>query len=107
MLKRYCGELALQEMHRDGLIQRGSDRLISLEEFITLINRAYKFLGVTVDAATATAVFREADANRDGYITYPEYFAFIESYVCKAHPKAEVKKVATVQPARKYRSRIR
>jgi hypothetical protein len=31
MLKRHCGELALQDMHRDGLIQRGGERLINLD----------------------------------------------------------------------------
>jgi len=107
MLKRHCGELSLQDMHRDGLILRGSERLINLDEFVKLLNRAYKFLGVAVDTATATAIFREADKDRDGYITYTEYFNFIDLYLCRAHPKEDVKKPVTVKPVRQYRSRIR
>lgn len=107
MLKRHCGEVSLQDMHRDGLIARGSERLINVDEFLKLLNRAYKFLGVSVDSATATAIFREADTDHDGHITYTEYFNFIDVYLVRATPKEETKKVAVVRPTRRYRSRLR
>ena len=50
---------------------------------MTLINNAYKFLGVAANADLADSVFKEADKDKDGLITYVEYFQFIEKYVCQ------------------------
>lgn len=80
--------------------------LVSFEEFVQLLNRAYKFLGLSVDSNTASQVFKEADKDNDNHITYKEYFSFIEKYVCRANVKEERAKLAPVT-AKKYRSRIR
>jgi len=37
-------------MHRANLIARGAEHLINLKEFQTLVNNAYQFLNVTMDA---------------------------------------------------------
>lgn len=44
--------------------------LVSFEEFVQLLNRAYKFLGLSVDSNTASQVFKEADKDNDNHITY-------------------------------------
>lgn len=64
-------------------MQRGSERKMSLQEFNKLINLAYKFLGVTCPQDVASFMFKNTDADKDGYITYVEYFKLIEIYVCK------------------------
>lgn len=47
------------------------------EEFETLCKNAWKFLKVSVQSSTARAIFNDADKNKDGLITYVEYFQFI------------------------------
>lgn len=83
LFKRHCGEMSLQKMHAKNLISHGVERKITQAEFLTLINNAYSFLGVKADAALAETVFKEADKDGDGFITYVEYFKFIEKYVCQ------------------------
>lgn len=46
LFKRHCGEMSLQKMHKENLLQNGADRKITSEEFWKLLNNAYKFLNV-------------------------------------------------------------
>lgn len=62
--------MALQNMHRRNLIKRGAERLINLQEFFKLVNDAYSFLHVSMDQGLAETVFKEADKDGDGHITY-------------------------------------
>lgn len=57
-------------MHRANLIEKGADRKINLKEFFTLVNNAYAFLHVKMDLGLAETVFKEADKDGDGLITY-------------------------------------
>lgn len=75
--------MALQRKHRDGGIKNSSTRKMTLDEFRQLLNEAYAFLGVKVDAETARLVFEASDTDRDGLITYEEYFKFIETAICR------------------------
>jgi Ca2+-binding EF-hand superfamily protein len=75
----------LQRMHRSKLIRNSGLHKITLEEFRKLLHEAYRFLGVTVDETTARKVFEQADTDRDGLITYVEYFKFIENAICRTN----------------------
>jgi hypothetical protein len=65
-------------------MSKGTQRIMNLEEFNRLINSAYKFLGVVCPPEVASYIFQSVDADKDGYITYVEYFKVIELYVCKS-----------------------
>lgn len=95
-MKRHCGEIALQRAHKKNLIGKGSERKLNLQEFIVLLNDAYRFLHVSVDETNATEIFRKFDLDRDNHITYVEYFKFIEKYICK--DKATLKAEAERKP---------
>jgi len=75
--------MSLQRDHKAGKMTRGSERLMSLQEFNRLLNTAYKFLGVTCSPDVASYIFNSVDTDGDEYITYIEYFKVIELYVCK------------------------
>lgn len=62
--------------------------MINLKEFFALVNNAYAFLGVKMDMALAEAVFKEADKDHDGYITYVEYFQYIEKCICQTRERS-------------------
>ena len=65
-------------------MSRGSERLMSLEEFIKLINNAYSFLEIVCPNDVAEFIFKSVDKDGDGWITYIEYFKVIELYVCRS-----------------------
>jgi len=75
--------MSLQKKHRDGKMSKGSDRVMTLEEFKILLNDAYKFLGVVAPVDVSEYVFKNTDTDKDGLITYVQYFQIIETYVCK------------------------
>lgn len=79
--------MSLQVMHRAGKMSKGSERKMSASEFDTLCNNAWKFLQVKVPQEVTRQIFNDADKDRDGLITYVEYFQFIEKHICKT--KAE------------------
>lgn len=61
----------------------GPQRCMNAHEFITLMNHAYSFLGVKVDNEGAKKIFQDADRDRDGKISYEDYFSFVEKYILK------------------------
>ena len=79
--------MSLQKMHRANQIKNGSQRKILLPEFIELLNNAYAFLGVKCNQASAQVIFKTADKDEDGLITYVEYFQFIDKYVCQTESR--------------------
>ena len=62
--------MSLQKMHRANKLQYGSQRKITLNEFIELMNNAYLFLNVKCNKELAKSIFEEADKDKDGLITY-------------------------------------
>lgn len=79
--------MSLQNMHKRNLITRGAERLINLQEFFTLVNNAYSFLKVKMDQGLAETVFKEADKDGDGNITYVEYFQYIDKCICQTRAR--------------------
>lgn len=47
------------------------------------MNDAYSFLKVDVENGMAREVFKVFDQDKDTYITYVEYFSFIDKFICK------------------------
>lgn len=82
LFKRHCGEMALQRTHRTGVLKHGSEYKLTLDEFTQLINQAYKFLGVGIPGDVSEQMFNSVDGDKDGLITYVEYFKVIEQYLC-------------------------
>lgn len=50
------------------------------------MNNAYAFLGVKVDAEAAQAIFNSTDKDKDGFITYQEYFTYMVKHIIKPKP---------------------
>jgi hypothetical protein len=69
-LKRHCGEIALQRTHKKGLIGKGAQRKLNVDEFLALLTDAYSFLKVDVEADLARQVFVAFDQDKDDHITY-------------------------------------
>lgn len=81
--------MALQKMHKEGKMSHGHLRKMNVEEFNTLMNNAYAFLGVKVDAEAATAIFKSTDKDNDGFITYQEYFQYMVKHIIQPKHKPE------------------
>lgn len=73
-------------MHINNKIRHGKERKITSGEFLQLLNSAYSFLGFAVDAQQADSIFQQADSDRDGLITYVEYFTYIDQYLARQSP---------------------
>jgi Ca2+-binding EF-hand superfamily protein len=82
LFKSHCGEMSLQREHKAGRISNGADRKMTLPEFIHLINLAYDFLKVGIAPDVAEQIFNDVDKDKDGLITYGEYFQIIQKYIC-------------------------
>jgi Ca2+-binding EF-hand superfamily protein len=89
-------------MHRAGKMSKGADRKMTVQEFEILCNNAWKFLKVSIPSGTAKEIFNDADKDRDGLITYVEYFQFIEKHICqtKAQFEGKVEPAKDIQPVK-------
>lgn len=83
--------MSLQVMHRAGKMSKGSERKMTSSEFEMLCNNAWKFLKVSIPSGVAKQIFNDADKDRDGLITYVEYFQFIEKHICQTKAQYEGK----------------
>lgn len=119
-LRRHCGEIALQRTHKKGLIVKGAERKLNVDEFLALLHDAYSFLKVDVENGMAREVFKVFDRDHDSLITYVEYFDFIEKFICKSEAtlqaEAENRPVPPIEipgpiehykPSKVYKSRLR
>lgn len=95
--------MALQKHHKAGKMVNGADRKMTVEEFNLLMNNAYHFLNEICPPEVAHGIFTETDKDKDGLITYVEYFQIIDQYICKGASEAKgeappVAAVAVVEP---------
>ena len=84
--------MSLQKMHRNAQIKNASQHKITQEEFKQLLNLAYAFLNIQVDDSVIPEIFNAVDTDRDGLVTYPEYFGFTDVYVLETKPVQQRKK---------------
>jgi len=66
------------------------------------MNNAYSFLGIKVNTETATQIFNDADKDKDGFITYKEYFEFMKACIAKVEKLSEIVPVDNTKLARSY-----
>lgn len=91
-------------MHLQEKMSAGAQRKMNLSEFKILLRNAYEFLGVSIDDEGATAIFNNSDEDKDGWITYKEYFSFVQTYIMKLKP---LNKIERKPSPRKIHSRLR
>ena len=78
--------MSLQKMHRNGKIKNSAQHKITQDEFKQLLNLAYAFLSIEVDEKVIPEIFALVDKDKDGLITYPEYFTFTDLYILETKP---------------------
>jgi len=81
LLELYFAELILLRLHRDKKIARWAQRLISLEEFLLLIDLASSWMKIRHEKSLLEAIFKIIDTNADGFISYKEFIAFVRRYL--------------------------
>jgi len=75
--------MSLQKRHIKNEMKKGNERKMDAGEFDLLLNSAVKFLNVPISKEICTEIFTNTDTDKDGLITYVEYFKAIEIYICK------------------------
>lgn len=81
ILEMHCGEIALQRLHREKKFAQWQKRILSLNDFILVIRTAFAFLNYEFKTDDLTRLFQFIDTDRDGFISYSEYFGFIRNYL--------------------------
>lgn len=80
LLEVHCGEMAIQRLHLRDVYRQGSRRVMDVQEFIVTLIDALKYLRATASESELRQLFTEIDTDRDGLITYKEYFEFLKLY---------------------------
>ena len=80
LLEVHCGEMAIQRLHLRDVYRQGSRRVMDVQEFIVTLIDALKYLRATASESELRQLFSEIDTDRDGLITYKEYFEFLKLY---------------------------
>lgn len=79
-MEQHFGEIAIQRLHRKNTYQRGKERLMNQKEFAFTIEYALKFIAVAPQQQQLQLLFQNIDNNRDGLISYEDYFRFLKEY---------------------------
>lgn len=80
LLEMHSGEMAIQRLHMHNTYARGAERMMDGREFAVTINYALSFFELQADEETLWTLFSDVDRNRDGWISYQEYFEFLRNY---------------------------
>lgn len=72
--------MAIQRKHLKDDYKRGVDRIMDCSEFILTLRDALSYLQAEATDDQLKLLFSEIDLNKDGYITYKEYFEFLVLY---------------------------
>jgi Ca2+-binding EF-hand superfamily protein len=76
-------EIALRRMHKDKKFLRWKDRLISLPEFLQLVDSACYWMRNKPPQDLLIEIFGNLDTDKDGFITYEQYIMFIKNFLSK------------------------
>jgi hypothetical protein len=76
----HCGEMAVQRFHGSGMFTRSRDLVMNRQEFIMSFQGALDYIEFLAPVAELKQLFREIDANKDGWISYKEYFEFLKHF---------------------------
>ena len=72
--------MAIQRLHRQKLYSQGSKRLMNLGEFIHTMEFSLNPIEVSGSEEIYQLLFSEVDLDKDGYISYEDYFVFLKEY---------------------------
>lgn len=81
LLELYFAELILLRLHRAKKFARWAEFLLSLEDFLLIVELATGWLKVKHDKGLLGIIFKIIDTNGDGFISYKEFMAFIRKYL--------------------------
>jgi hypothetical protein len=74
------GELALMRLQSMGFYREGGRRVMDRAEFRITVEYFLSFIVMQAASASLDALFDEIDLDRDGWITYEDYYRFIGLY---------------------------
>jgi hypothetical protein len=72
--------MAIQRLHRKRYYARGAERIMSKQEFAYTLNNALAYIKLEAPTNIIDLLFSEIDLQRNGWITYVVYFAFLKYY---------------------------
>lgn len=75
--------MALQNMHKEKLAAPLTNMKLTNADLCQLFNDAFSFISVRVERDLSDKIFQQLDSNKDGFISYVEYFRFIEAFICE------------------------
>ena len=75
--------MALQNMHKYKLATPLSDMKLTKQELYTLLNDAFSFIKLEVPRELSDRMFDQLDSNKDGLVSYVEYYRFVEAFICE------------------------
>jgi Ca2+-binding EF-hand superfamily protein len=81
ILEIHCGEIALQRLHKEKKFAQWQKRMLASIDFILSMRTAFAFLKVELKTEDLQRIFAFIDTDRDGLISYGEYFGFIRNYL--------------------------
>jgi len=76
-------EIALMRMHKNKQFARWKERLISLDEFLELMNQACFWMRNKPPRDLLLQIFKNLDTDNDGFITYEQWIMFIRNFLSK------------------------
>lgn len=72
--------MAIQRLHRQKAYSNGSKRIMNLPEFIKTMEYSLNTIGIQGPEEIYNLLFSEVDLDKDGFISYEEYFVFLKEY---------------------------
>lgn len=79
-MEQHFGEMAIQRLHRQKLYSQGNRRIMNLEEFIHTLEYSLSPIEVSGSQEIYELLFSEVDLDKDGFISYEDYFVFLREY---------------------------
>lgn len=70
-------------MHKYKLATPLSDMKLTKQELYTLLNDAFSFIKLEVRRDLSDRMFDQLDSNKDGLVSYVEYYRFVEAFICE------------------------
>jgi Ca2+-binding EF-hand superfamily protein len=90
LLQVYFVEILIKRRYQTNQTVEWKTRRISREEFILLITEGCFFIRLIPQRADLVIIFNMIDENKDGYISFQEYFNFIRKYLGNGYELPDV-----------------
>lgn len=90
LLQVYFVEILIKRRYQTNQTVEWKTRRISREEFILLITEGCFFIRLIPQRADLAIIFNMIDENKDGYISFQEYFNFVRKYLGNGYELPDV-----------------